>query len=81
MLIRVVLLLALLSVGGCKAPIKMTKPGVTPAQAERDQQRCAARADEAARAQQRSPKEGAQVKQRVMLVCLRGMGYEVKDAD
>jgi len=80
-LIRAAVLLALLSLGGCKAPIKMTKPGVTPAQAERDQKRCEARADEAAKSQPRSPKESAQIHQRVMLACLRGMGYEVKDAD
>jgi len=78
---RAAVLAALLALGACKSPIMMTKPGVTPAQAERDQKICQARADDATRSQPRSPRDNAQIQQRVLLACLRGMGYEVKDSD
>ncbi|HEX9397356.1 MAG TPA: hypothetical protein VF943_11540 [Burkholderiales bacterium] len=74
-------LLLVLLLAGCSSPRELVhEKGVSPEQFQKDKRECTASADRAAAMDPlRTPREKSQVRNRVMLDCLRGRGYDLKN--
>ena len=72
------------ALGACTAgcarnELIVTKPGVSPEQMDRDTRQCETNAQRAADAQVRSATDRTRAYNRILVLCLRGRGYEIVD--